>query len=131
MQAATGTQLFDSESKPEGVKEPAPRPTTGVVKKDIRFWLILVALFIAVFLAAIELAAVPTALPVIVHDLHGSGFVWVGSAYPLASTAILPLSGGLAEVRNHRYEVLTFSYWREDFWSSSSHFGGFALVLSR
>lgn len=39
-----------------------------------------------------------TALPVIVSDLHGREFEWVGSAYALSATAFLPLSGGLAQV---------------------------------
>ena len=33
-----------------------------------------------------------------VNDLHGTEFEWIGSAYALASTAFLPLSGGLAQV---------------------------------
>lgn len=39
-----------------------------------------------------------TALPIIVSDLHGKEFEWVGSAYALSGTALLPLSGGLAQV---------------------------------
>jgi MFS family permease len=43
--------------------------------------------------------AVSTALPVIINDFNEEGeFVWVGSAYALAATAFLPLSGGLAQV---------------------------------
>ena len=42
--------------------------------------------------------AVSTALPTIVHDLNGNDFVWVGSAYALASTALIPATGGMAEV---------------------------------
>lgn len=41
---------------------------------------------------------VPTALPTIVNDLGGSQFVWVGSAYALAGTAIVPLCGGLVSI---------------------------------
>ena len=39
-----------------------------------------------------------TTLPVIVSDLHATQFVWVATAYGIASTALLPLSGGFAEV---------------------------------
>lgn len=42
--------------------------------------------------------AVGTALPVIVQDLSGDKFVWVGSAYTLGSTALIPFCGGLAQV---------------------------------
>ena len=44
-------------------------------------------------------SAVSVALPTIIQDLHGSSFIWVGSAYTLAGTAFIPLSGGLAQVR--------------------------------
>ena len=43
-------------------------------------------------------SAVSTALPTIAHDLNGDDFVWIGSAYALASTALLPATGGMAEV---------------------------------
>ena len=42
--------------------------------------------------------AVSSALPTIVHDLQGNDFIWVASAYALASTALLPTTGGMAEV---------------------------------
>ena len=47
--------------------------------------------------------SVSTALPTIIHDLDGDDFAWVGSAYALSSTALMPAAGGLAEV------CLTFS----------------------
>lgn len=46
--------------------------------------------------------AVGTALPVIVQSLNGDEFVWVGSAYTLGSTALIPFCGGLAQVRSLR-----------------------------
>ena len=44
-------------------------------------------------------SAVSTTLPTITHALNGDDFVWVASAYGLAATALLPMSGALAEVR--------------------------------
>lgn len=50
-----------------------------------------------------------TALPSIIHDLNGTdSFVWVSSAYNLACTAVLPLSGRLADIFG-RQEVLLVS----------------------
>lgn len=62
------------------------------------FWLIFLSLCFSLFLSALELTAVSTALPVIVNDLHGGEFAWIGTAYSLASTAFLPMMGGFAEV---------------------------------
>ena len=67
-------------------------------KKDATFWLIFVSLMTSAFVAALELTAVTNALPVIVYSLQGGEFSWVGAAYSLASTAFLPMTGGLAEV---------------------------------
>ncbi|KAI0799693.1 iron permease [Irpex lacteus] len=60
--------------------------------------MIMVANFMADFLSAFDMSVVPTALPTIVNDLGGSQFVWVGSAYALAGTAIVPLCGGLVSI---------------------------------
>ena len=52
-------------------------------------------------------ASVSTALPSIIHDLDGTdSFVWVSSAYTLACTAILPLSGRLADIFGRQLVLL-------------------------
>ncbi|PSR76338.1 hypothetical protein PHLCEN_2v8512 [Hermanssonia centrifuga] len=63
----------------------SPKETPRPPKKGLDFWMVFVA--------------VSTALPTIIHDLHGEDFIWVASAYNLASTALLPASGGVAEPR--------------------------------
>ncbi|KAJ3552511.1 hypothetical protein NM688_g4116 [Phlebia brevispora] len=75
-------------------------------KKGFRFWMIFVAVCISMFMSALEFTSVSTALPTIVHDLQGQDFVWVASAYALASTALLPASGGMAEVFGRRITML-------------------------
>ncbi|GJE93651.1 MFS general substrate transporter [Phanerochaete sordida] len=75
-------------------------------RKGLQFWSVFVALCVCLFLSALEYTAVSTALPTIVHDLHGGDFVWIGSAYALAATAFLPAIGGLAEVFGRRTSML-------------------------
>lgn len=87
--------VLEVEAQPN---DDAPQ-SSGSSKKGLKFWLIVLSLCLSIFLSALELTAVSTALPVIIHDLQGGDFVWVGTAYSLASTAFLPLSGGVAEVR--------------------------------
>lgn len=60
----------------------------------------------AVFLSALELSIVGTALPTIVHDLQGDNFVWVGSAYALTSAAFMPTAGGLSNIFGRRALML-------------------------
>ena len=75
-------------------------------KKDIKFWLIFASMSICLFLSALELSSISTALPTIAHELQASQFVWVGSAYALSSTAFLPMSGGLAQAFGRRPAIL-------------------------
>ncbi|KAF7792059.1 hypothetical protein EIP86_003087 [Pleurotus ostreatoroseus] len=71
--------------------------------KGSAFWLSFIALIMSILLSALDLTAVSTALPTITDDLHGGDdFTWVGSAYALASTAILPLTGTLADIFGRR-----------------------------
>ena len=81
-------------------------------RKDAKFWLIFVSLMTSVFVAALERGAVTNALPVIESNLHGADFSWVGAAYSLASTAFLPMTGGLAEVCTSLYLLLSFLDWK-------------------
>ncbi|KAI0352111.1 Mfs1.1 [Trametes cingulata] len=80
--------------------------TTQPARKGVRFWIILLSLLSGTFFSVLEAYAVSTALPTIVSDLRSGQFVWVASAYALASTALLPLSGGLAEAFGRRAVIL-------------------------
>ena len=101
--------------------------------KGFRFWMIFVAICVAMFMSALEFVSssgdfilspslitnrqvsISSALPTIVHDLHGQDFVWVASAYALASTALLPASGAMAEVgRDSQTSMIVFvdAYFR-------------------
>ena len=88
---------------------PAPEHAHGAPHhKGASFWLTFVALLVALFLSALDLSAIPTALPTIAADLSGADrFVWVGSAYGLASAAVLPLIGRLADRFGRRPVMLT------------------------
>ncbi|KAJ8454776.1 hypothetical protein ONZ51_g12836 [Trametes cubensis] len=80
---------------------------SGPAHRIWRFWLIFLALCVSLFLTALDLASVGTALPSIVYDLNGTdSFVWVSSAYTLACTAVLPTSGQLADLFGRRAVLL-------------------------
>ncbi|KAJ6482238.1 major facilitator superfamily domain-containing protein [Mycena vulgaris] len=90
----TAPELLNPAQQEELADEQPPR--------DIRFWLIFVSLCVCGFIVALELGSISTALLTIVDELHGEQFIWVGSAYALAATALVPLSGGLAQVFGRR-----------------------------
>ncbi|KAH9911656.1 MFS general substrate transporter [Fomitopsis serialis] len=75
-------------------------------RKGKAFWMILFALVISFFMVVLEGAAVGNASPTIASDLDISQFAWIGTAYGLSSTALLPLSGGLAQIFGRRPVML-------------------------
>lgn len=52
--------------------------------------------------------AAPLLNAVLTTKFSGSEFTWVGSAYALASTAFLPMSGGVAQIFGRKPVLLGF-----------------------
>lgn len=70
--------------------------------------LTLIGLMLALFLAALDQTIVSTALPRIVEDLNGlDRYAWVATAYLLASTALVPIYGKLADMISRKTIELT------------------------
>ena len=68
-------------------------------------------ILLAMFLGSLDQTIVSTALPRIVADLHGlDRFTWVATAYLVASTALVPIYGKLADMYSRRaIEVMAVS----------------------
>ncbi|KZV67597.1 MFS multidrug transporter [Peniophora sp. CONT] len=75
-------------------------------ERDWRFWCIIFSLSTCMLLTALEFSSIGTALPQIVKDIGGGEFVWVGSSYTLGSAALLPFSGGLAQIFGRRATMI-------------------------
>ena len=97
--------IVDSAAAPAAADPPqAPRPG---FRKGSAFWLSFVAILVCTFCSALDLTAIATALPTITESLHGGDeFVWIGAAYGLSSTAILPLSGRFSDAFGRRPVML-------------------------
>ncbi|MFO0739020.1 MAG: MDR family MFS transporter [Labilithrix sp.] len=62
-----------------------------------------VALLLAIFMAAMEMTVVSTAMPTVVAELKGAlHYAWVFSAYMLTSTVTVPIHGKLADLYGRR-----------------------------
>jgi EmrB/QacA subfamily drug resistance transporter len=65
------------------------------------------ALLLALFMAAMEMTVVSTAMPTVVADLGGAlHYAWVFSAYMLASTVMVPIHGKLADLYGRKPVML-------------------------
>ncbi|TKA76226.1 hypothetical protein B0A49_03306 [Cryomyces minteri] len=88
-----GTPPSDEEKQPP-VETP---PEEGRSKGKIA--LIMFALGMAVFLAALDFTIITTALPTISEHFHSSaGYTWIGSAYLLGNAASTPSWGKISDI---------------------------------
>ncbi|KAM5536101.1 hypothetical protein V8D89_010200 [Ganoderma adspersum] len=96
----------DSAAAAQAAADPPQAPRSSF-RKGSAFWLSFVAILVCTFCSALDLTAIATALPTITESLHGGDeFVWIGAAYGLASTAILPLSGRFSDAFGRRPVML-------------------------
>ncbi|MBX3191435.1 MAG: MFS transporter [Labilithrix sp.] len=66
-----------------------------------------VALLLALFMAAMEMTVVSTAMPTVVADLGGAlHYAWVFTAYMLTSTVTVPIYGKLADLHGRKPVML-------------------------
>jgi EmrB/QacA subfamily drug resistance transporter len=66
-----------------------------------------VALALSLFMAALEMTVVSTAMPTVVSDLGGiQHYAWVFTAYMLASTVTVPIFGKLADLYGRKPIIL-------------------------
>ncbi|TBU37746.1 major facilitator superfamily domain-containing protein [Dichomitus squalens] len=105
---------MSSDSSPATAQKPTvtvdsdtiSNPASGF-RKGSAFWLTFIAILVCSFVSALDLTAISIALRTITDSLNGGDkFVWVGSAYGLASAASLPLSGRLADTFGRRPVML-------------------------
>ena len=78
---------------------PAPPPSHAETMTTIQTVLLMSALCMSVFLAALDMTIVTTALPTIAEEFGSSaGFVWVGSAFMLGSASATASWGKFSDV---------------------------------
>ncbi|TFY53267.1 hypothetical protein EVJ58_g9541, partial [Rhodofomes roseus] len=89
-----------------GAPEKLAQPQPGLRKRSKTFWFTLVTLVLSSFMVILETNIIGTAAPTIADDLKISQFLWIGNTYFLASTVLMPLCGGLAEIFGRRPVML-------------------------
>ena len=75
----------------------------AVIRSRDTRWLILITLLVSLFLSALDMTIVATALPTIVGELGGLDHIsWVFTAYLLTSTVSVPLFGKISDIYGRR-----------------------------
>jgi len=87
-------------------ESPSLAPRAPLTQSEVRT--ILMSLMLTMFLAALDQTIVATALPTIGRQFHDvSSLSWVITAYLLASTAVAPVFGTLADIYGRRGMIIT------------------------
>ncbi|KAI0667877.1 iron permease [Trametes maxima] len=82
--------------------------TQTTYERGLDFWMVYVSNLVVDMLSVLDVMAVSTALPTIVGHLHGEDFIWAGSAFTVASTAIIPFVGDLVSGFGRKPVLLAF-----------------------
>ncbi|EXJ71558.1 uncharacterized protein A1O5_05366 [Cladophialophora psammophila CBS 110553] len=95
---AVGTLTSSSESK--GFETTTQVPSEPVQRRSsFRTFTVMVALFSALFITALNTTIVATAIPTICSDLHSAaGYSWIGASYVIATTAVVPVWAKLSDI---------------------------------
>lgn len=96
----------DSSTSEKGVDEKPKRPdlarqeSRAAEFSKLRIGIIMFSLCMALFLSALDVTIITTALPTIAQDFRASsaGYTWVGSAYLLANASATPIWGKLSDI---------------------------------
>jgi EmrB/QacA subfamily drug resistance transporter len=87
-----------------GTEEKTTRPSSAVPGDEIarsqtEMFIVMAALCISLFLAALDSTIVTTAVPTIAAHFDSSlGYVWIGSAYLLGTASFVPLWGEISNI---------------------------------
>lgn len=101
----------------ENVKPPIHAPASVIEqgqggnnvasRSKLRITLILLACFLSVFVAALDVTIVATAVPTITSDLHSpAGYAWIGGAYLIATAAGAPIWAKLSDIWGRKIMLL-------------------------
>lgn len=108
--APSGSTAGSSSGGPDGGSaappaKPVEEPEAG--RTRLETWLIMLALCSALFLAALDVTIVATAVPTIVREFASPvGYTWVGSAYLLANASLVPSWGKLSDIFGRKVMLL-------------------------
>lgn len=115
----TATVADEIQEQESEVKDGAAGGTKGKIEREVQeipknnLWVVFTGLILCTFLAALDQTVVSTALPTIVREIGqgasgSSGYSWVGVAYFLTSTCLIPFYGKVSNIYGRKV-VLYFA----------------------
>ncbi|KAL6794882.1 MFS general substrate transporter [Trichoderma sp. SZMC 28013] len=95
--SASASTTAPAAGGPPAQGPPADEPEAGRTK--VETFLVIFALCLALFLAALDMTIITTAIPTISNHFGSSaGYIWIGSAYLLGNAAFVPTWGKISDI---------------------------------
>ncbi|KAL6701743.1 MFS general substrate transporter [Trichoderma pleuroticola] len=95
--SASASTTAPAAGGPPAQGPPADEPEAG--RTNVETFLIIFALCLALFLAALDMTIITTAIPTISNHFGSSaGYIWIGSAYLLGNAAFVPTWGKISDI---------------------------------
>ncbi|KAI1616419.1 putative aflatoxin efflux pump [Exophiala viscosa] len=77
--------------------------------KSLKFWLVIIGMYISIFLVALDRMIIATAIPSITNEFHSIEDIgWYGSAYMMTAAIFNPLSGRIYQLYPTKWVFLLF-----------------------
>ncbi|MCJ1291341.1 hypothetical protein MMC34_002884 [Xylographa carneopallida] len=104
----TGLSPSASSERVAEEQKKGPPPQEEKQRSKGKIVLLMLALCLAVFLAALDMTIITTALPTIAANYHASeaDYTWIGSAYLLAAAAATPTWGKVSDIFGRKPVIL-------------------------
>ncbi|KAF3038779.1 hypothetical protein E8E12_002203 [Didymella heteroderae] len=103
--ATSSEQILDRTTSEKDVD--ASIEDNGTPRSNLRMFAILTALFLSLFVAALDATIVSTAAPTMSHDLNSAaGYTWIGGAFLLGNAASGPIWAKLSDIFGRKLIIL-------------------------
>ena len=75
--------------------------------KSLKFWTIMIGMYLSIFLVALDRTIIATAIPKITDEFNSIEDIgWYGSAYMLAAACLFPISGRIYQLYSTKWVFL-------------------------
>ncbi|KAL2871714.1 MDR family MFS transporter [Aspergillus lucknowensis] len=100
--------LVDEQTKPGGQPDEYADAERNYQPKSLKFWLIILGMYLSLFLVALDRTIIATAIPAITDDFHSiTDIGWYGSAYMLTCASFNPIFGRLYQLYSTKWTFLS------------------------
>jgi MFS family permease len=102
--SADQTPTVEKPPQPVNVDDEYEDAEKNYQPKSLKFWIILIGMYLSIFLVALDRLIIATAIPKITDEFNSIADIgWYGSAYMLAAACFFPISGRVYQLYSTKW----------------------------